>query len=152
MALTRSRIDVILWLLQYNPAPARGNKKGRLKVKKLNCDKFTDLNYGENRRIYKSELDHIQYAGEKAESESIQDLYGEKAEAATAIGEGRNDELFARIAALNEWNRNIERDLLSKDDKVRQRARIRAAAMTDAVDVINVGGVWKVTPRKGGSE
>lgn len=117
-----------------------------------NFEKYTDLNYGENRRIYKSELDHIQYAGESPDRESVQDLYGEKAEAATAIGEDRNDELYARIAALNEWNKNIERDLLSKDDKVRQRARIRAAAMTDAVDVVNEGGVWKVRARKGGNE
>ena len=114
-------------------------------MKELNCEKYTDLNYGENRRI------KIRYAAEDSpERESVEDLYGEHVEAATALGEDRNDELYARIAALNEWNRNIERDLLSKDDKVRQRARIRAAAMTDAVEVINEGGVWKVRPRKGG--
>lgn len=121
-----------------------------------NSEKYGEINYNRDidSRSYKSELDKIrvEYAGEKAESESVQDLYGEKAEAATAIGEGRNSELYARIAALNEWNKNIERDLLSKDDTVRQRARIRAAAMTDAVDVVNEGGVWRVRPRKGGSE
>lgn len=115
-----------------------------------NCTKYGEINYLKNERGYRSELDRIQYAGESPERESVQDLYGEKAEAATAIGEDRNDELYARIAALNEWNKNIERDLLSPDEKIRQRARIRAAAMTDAVDVVNEGGVWKVRPRKGG--
>ena len=118
-----------------------------------NSSKYGEINYNRNiePRYYKSELDklRIEFAGEKAESGSVQDLYGDNAEAATAIGEDRNDELFARIAALNEWNKNIERDLLSKDEKVRQRARIRAAAMTDTVDVINEGGVWKVRPRGG---
>lgn len=117
-----------------------------------NCTKYGEINYGKDERAYKSDLDRIQYAGESPERESVQDLYGEKAEAATAVGEDRNSELYARIAALNEWNKNIERDLLSKDNTVRQRARIRAAAMTDAVDVVNEGGVWKVRARKGGNE
>lgn len=127
-------------------------RKVGLKVKKLNSDKFGEINYLQDERGYKSELDHIQYAGESPERESVQDLYGENAEAATAIGEGRNDELYARIAALNEWNRNIERDLLSKDDTVRQRARIRAAAMTDCVDIRKEDGVWKVRARGGDAE
>lgn len=121
-------------------------------MKKLNSDKYGEINYCPDERGYRSELDHIQYSGEKGDSVSVQELYGnDKVEAAITVG-GRNGEIYERLAALNEFNRGIQRDLLSADEKVRQRARIKAAAMTDTIDIRKENGVWKVYPREGGAE
>ena len=113
-----------------------------------NNEKYGEINYGKPERAFKSALDRVEYAGEKANHDTVQDLYGEHAETATA--EGRNKELYERIAALNEFNRNLQRDMLSDNERVRKKAEILAQAMDDSVNIRKENGVWKVYPRKGG--
>ena len=108
-----------------------------------NNEKYGEINFGKE-RIYKSELDHIQYAGESPERESVEDLYGAGAD--TATFDKRNDATLQEIAFTIRYFKELEKDAQSPDAETRYRARIKMELFNNGCHPEKINGCWKMMP------
>lgn len=109
-----------------------------------NSSKFGEINYLKNERGYKPELDRIEFAGEKVDSETIEQTYGQGVD--SAAYDKRNDAVLQEIAFTIRYFKELEQDAQSPDPETRQRAKIKLEIFNQKCHAEKVNGVWKMIP------